>query len=579
MGTWGTGLYQDDVACDVKESIKDKLTYGNENGEKYTKEELIKSIFEEYKDCMQFEDDRDILILVLADMLWQNGMLTDEIKKEAVKIIEQKSDLERWKEDKKLYQKREKVLESLKEKIESKQPKEKVSKIKKRAKPYVCPWKIGDRFAYELKSEKAKEYGLEGRYLILSVVRPLKWGDSRNVWYLPVMRIQITKGNKIPTTYEEIENCEYIIDGYDAEKEKYRYTTIIADKITLKVQKMYKFIGNFPVAGWLEDGYIDNGIPIWLTWYKLDDYEIENYIKFGTNRNKKLIKENFKNEEEEDRIVEFGHGFFQNDVTMHTATKYIYLLNIFENNEQATNKLIEYNKNIIEDKERAPLFWIALANVQWDYGRLLKNVKEKAIQCIESGDKIEKWKKELEKVKKKLNSKQPAKKKIEKIIKLKTPNWKKGDILLYQIRNKELKEHKWYNKYVLLQVIGMKKTEISYLLPDEFYDEEEIIVLYNWIGNHQIDLNKISELKTIFFKDEEKIYGRELKFFGLYHLSEEELKKVSIKVIKNDMNNLNTKELKLMYPFMYIYHLDDFEFAIIEALEREEKRGNLVKDL
>ena len=63
------------------------------------------------------------------------------------------------------------------------------------------------------------------------------------------MRIQITKGNKIPTTYEEIENCEYIIDGYDAEKEKYRYTTIIADKITLKVQKMYKFIGNFPVAG------------------------------------------------------------------------------------------------------------------------------------------------------------------------------------------------------------------------------------------------------------------------------------------------------------------------------------------
>ena len=324
---------------------------------------------------------------------------------------------------------------------------------------------------------------------------------------------------------------------------------------------------------------VDNGIPIWLTWYKLDDYEIENYIKFGTNRNKKLIKENFKNEEEEDRIVEFGHGFFQNDVTMHTATKYIYLLNIFENNEQATNKLIEYNKNIIEDKERAPLFWIALANVQWDYGRLLKNVKEKAIQCIESGDKIEKWKKELEKVKKKLNSKQPAKKKIEKIIKLKTPNWKKGDILLYQIRNKELKEHKWYNKYVLLQVIGMKKTEISYLLPDEFYDEEEIIVLYNWIGNHQIDLNKISELKTIFFKDEEKIYGRELKFFGLYHLSEEELKKVSIKVIKNDMNNLNTKELKLMYPFMYIYHLDDFEFAIIEALEREEKRGNLVKDL
>lgn len=579
MGTWGTGLYQDDTACDVKESIRDKLTYGNENGEKYTKEELIKSIFEEYEDYMQLEDDRDILILVLADMLWKNGILTDEIKKEAVKIIEQKSDLKRWTDDKSLYKKREKVLEDLKEKIESKQPEEKVTKIKKRPKPYVCPWKIGDRFAYELKGEKAKKYGLEGRYLILSVVRPLKWGDSRNVWYLPVMRIQITKNNKIPTTYEEIENCEYIIDGYDTEKEKYRYTTIIADKITLKVQKMYKFIGNFPVAGLLEDGYIYNGIPIWLTWYKLEDYEIENYIKFGTNKNKKLIKENFKNKEEEDKIVEFGNGFFQNNVTMHTATKYIYLLNILENNEQATNKLIEYNKNIIRDKERAPLFWIALANVQWDYGRLLENVKEKAIQCIESREQIGKWEKELEDVKKKLNSKQPTKKEIEKIIKLKKPNWKKGDILLYQIRNKELKEHKWYNKYVLLHVIEMKKSEIDYLPVDEFYDEEEIVVLYNWIGNEPIDLNKINELKLIFFKDEEKIYGRELKLFGLYHLTEEELKRTNIKVIENDMNNLNTKELKLMYPFMYIYHLDDFEFAIIEALEREEKRGNIVKDL
>lgn len=59
------------------------------------------------------------------------------------------------------------------------------------------------------------------------------------------MRIQITKGNKIPTTYEEIENCEYIIDGYDAEKEKYRYTTIIADKITLKVQKCINLLEIF----------------------------------------------------------------------------------------------------------------------------------------------------------------------------------------------------------------------------------------------------------------------------------------------------------------------------------------------
>ena len=176
MGTWGTGLYQDDTACDVKESIRDKLTYGNENGEKYTKEELIKSIFEEYEDYMQLEDDRDILILVLADMLWKNGILTDEIKKEAVKIIEQKSDLKRWTDDKSLYKKREKVLEDLKEQIETKQPEEKVTKIKKRPKPYVCPWKIGDRFAYELKGEKAKKIWFRRKIFNTKCCKTFKMG-------------------------------------------------------------------------------------------------------------------------------------------------------------------------------------------------------------------------------------------------------------------------------------------------------------------------------------------------------------------------------------------------------------------
>ena len=54
MGAWGTGLYQDDTACDVKESIKDRLIYGDEEGKRYTKEELIESILEEYEDYMLF---------------------------------------------------------------------------------------------------------------------------------------------------------------------------------------------------------------------------------------------------------------------------------------------------------------------------------------------------------------------------------------------------------------------------------------------------------------------------------------------------------------------------------------------
>ena len=243
MGAWGTGLYQDDTACDVKESIKDRLIYGDEEGKRYTKEELIESILEEYEDYMQLDDDRAIVILVLADILWKNGMLTDNLKMEALKIIENKTDLERWGEDKELYKKREKVLEALKIKIESNQPEEKIIKIKRRPKPYICPWKVGDRFAYELKSEKAKEYGLEGRFLIISFERAMEWGDRDNKYYIPVMHIQITEDNKIPSTYEEIEKDVLAADAEDFRWSLHAQGDGAVGKITEIYQKCKKVQG------------------------------------------------------------------------------------------------------------------------------------------------------------------------------------------------------------------------------------------------------------------------------------------------------------------------------------------------
>lgn len=65
---------------------------------------------------------------------------------------------------------------------------------------------------------------------------------------------------------------------------------------------------------------------------------------------------------------------------------------------------------------------------------------------------------------------------------------------------------------------------------------------------------------------------------GLYHLTKEELNKVNIKVIKNDINNLNADKITRKYPYMYRYNINNFDTAVIDALEREEKRGNLIKD-
>lgn len=144
MGAWGTGIYQDDIAEDMKETFKEKITYGKD-GKKYEKEELIEEMIEEYR--MEFKDkeERTTAVLVLTDLLWKEGILPEEIKKEALEIINTKEDLKKWEWDKREYKKREKILEKFKEKLNGPMPEEKKRRIKKKPEPYICEWEIGDK--------------------------------------------------------------------------------------------------------------------------------------------------------------------------------------------------------------------------------------------------------------------------------------------------------------------------------------------------------------------------------------------------------------------------------------------------
>ena len=63
-----------------------------------------------------------------------------------------------------------------------------------------------------------------------------------------------------------------------------------------------------------------------------------------------------------------------------------------------------------------------------------------------------------------------------------------------------------------------------------------------------------------------------------YILEKKDLKKINAKVIKNDMKNLYTEEVRKKYPIYSGYNIYNFDSVVIDALEREEKRGNLVKD-
>ncbi len=285
----------------------------------------------------------------------------------------------------------------------------------------------------------------------------------------------------------------------------------------------------------------------------------------------------------------WGTGLYQDDDTCDIKEEYLNYLRIGKTNEEALQEVISDNEEMIKDDETGPLFWLALADTQWKYGRLTNDIRDRALEVIYSGKDLERWKEDrklfekrkkvLEDLKQRLNTEQPTEKKVSKM-KFERPNWKVGDVILYQLLNEDLKKHKYYQKYVLLKVMGMEKYTIGYLDPEKYYHENELVGIFNWIGDEKVNLKKIDKLKIIMFKDIIDPYGDEIKqLVGGYHLNIRELKKVNLKIIKNDMNNLYTKELKKEFPRHALYNIYNFDIAVVQALEREEKRGNLVKDL
>lgn len=198
MGAWGANLYQDDVALDVKDEYKDNLRKGKTN------EETMQEIVDKYQELLEDEEDRGVFWLALADTQWNLGRLDEQVKEQALEIIELGTDLKRWENNEKLYNKRKEILEKLKEKLLSPQPEE---KRMPKYRTYKCEWENGDVFAYQLKSEYAKEQGLENRYLIIQKIDEIDWYPCSTI---PLVRVKITEGKTIPKTEKEIDELEYI---------------------------------------------------------------------------------------------------------------------------------------------------------------------------------------------------------------------------------------------------------------------------------------------------------------------------------------------------------------------------------
>ncbi|GAB6444358.1 hypothetical protein bcgnr5390_35490 [Bacillus luti] len=185
MGAWGVAILSDDIAKDIQLIYKDLL--GNE----YSNEEASRIVIEEYQTEL---DDEEILVfwLAFAYIQWKLGRLQENVKQEALQIIEGGEDLARWKAEPKLQRKREVVLNKLREQLHSPQP-----QAKKVPKRFIAntSLKAGDAVSYKLVS---------GNYIILKVIEIIEqWYGDR----YPLFEICDWEGKEIPSK-EQIDQLD-----------------------------------------------------------------------------------------------------------------------------------------------------------------------------------------------------------------------------------------------------------------------------------------------------------------------------------------------------------------------------------
>jgi hypothetical protein len=152
MGAWGTAVFSDDTACDVRDGYVDLL------GDGLSGPEATKKLLREWSESLKDADEAPVFWLALAATQWKYGRLEPQVLRQALNAIDGGSDLSRWDADSKDYRKRRAVLDKLRTQLTSSQPPEKP--VRKRFRE-LNDWKTGELIAYRL---------LSGRFVVLRVI-------------------------------------------------------------------------------------------------------------------------------------------------------------------------------------------------------------------------------------------------------------------------------------------------------------------------------------------------------------------------------------------------------------------------
>lgn len=189
----------------------------------------------------------------------------------------------------------------------------------------------------------------------------------------------------------------------------------------------------------------------------------------------------------------WGPGLYSDDVTCDVKDEYIKYLREGKTNEEATEDILESWEipSEYENDEDESLVLFALADTQWNYGRLLDEIKEAALKRIDID--LKRWeedkqlynkrKKVLDRLATKLNSPQPPLKKI-RIPRFYRTEWQNGDTYAYRFKGEYAKEKGYEGKYIYFVKVDEEEWSDYQIIPR--------VHVYNLITD---DLIKLEELK------------------------------------------------------------------------------------
>jgi len=176
VGAWGTGIFSDDFACDVRGTYRDLI------GDGVAPEEATQRVIAEYGNALDDPDEGAVFWVALAVTQWKLGRLADDVRDEAVRAIDGGGDLARWADDPPQHRQRQRALAKAKEQLLS--PQRKPVRVAKRERS-TSPFAPGDFFTYVHDS---------GRVFVFWVVKNHLDGDDAS----PVVELLDIDPDHIP---------------------------------------------------------------------------------------------------------------------------------------------------------------------------------------------------------------------------------------------------------------------------------------------------------------------------------------------------------------------------------------------